>query len=114
MSHRVPSQRNISVDNPHDIALRPSPLPGWLQWVFIGGFIVAFLLSGWFALTEHWRRATVLLGGALIWLSVVRLSCDSSRVGVLAVRSRRFDALFTAALGASMVSISAFIDSLGS
>ena len=49
-----------------------------------------------------------------MWLTVVRLTCDSSRVGVLAVRSRRFDACFTGILGAAMVFMAFSIDALGS
>jgi len=45
---------------------------------------------------------------------VVRLTCDSRRVGVLAVRSRRFDACFTGLLGAVMAFLAFSVDSLGS
>ena len=76
--------------------------------------MAAVAVSGVYAISEHWRRATMLLGGALVWLTVVRLTCDSSRVGVLAVRSRRFDACFTGILGAAMAFMAFSIDALGS
>ena len=104
----------MSLSNPHDAHLKPSALPPALQWLAIGLFVVAVVVSGFYAVFEHWRRATMLLGGALMWLTVVRLTCDSSRVGVLAVRSRRFDACFTGALGAAMVFVAFSIDALGS
>mgnify|MGYP001758915323 CR=1 FL=1 len=104
----------VSLSNPHDAHLKPSALPPALQWLAIGLFVVAVVVSGFYAVFEHWRRATLLLGGALVWLTVVRLTCDSSRVGVLAVRSRRFDACFTGILGAAMVFMAFSIDALGS
>ena len=91
----------MDLDNPHDAELAPSPLPPAAQWAAIGIF-------------EYWRRATFLLGLALLWLTVVRLTCDSSRVGVLAVRSRRFDACFTGLLGATMAFLAFSVDALGS
>lgn len=104
----------VSLVNPHDAHLKPSALPPAVQWVAIGLFVVAVAVSGFYAVFEHWRRATLLLGGALVWLTVVRLTCDSSRVGVLAVRSRRFDAWFTGILGAAMAFLAFSIDALGS
>ena len=104
----------VSLSNPHDAHLKPSALPPALQWLAIGLVVVAVVVSGFYAVFEHWRRATLLLGGALVWLTVVRLTCDSSRVGVLAVRSRRFDACFTGILGAEMVFMAFSIDALGS
>ena len=110
----APAAPPVSLANPHDAHLKPSPLPPVVQWVAIGMVVAAVAVSGIFAVSEHWRRATMLLGGALMWLTVVRLTCDSSRVGVLAVRSRRFDACFTGILGAAMVFMAFSIDALGS
>lgn len=104
----------VSLSNPHDAHLKPSALPPALQWLAIGLFVAAVVVSGFYAVFEHWRRATLLLGGALVWLTVVRLTCDSSRVGVLAVRSRRFDACFTGILGTAMVFMAFSIDAIGS
>lgn len=104
----------LCLDNPHDRGLAPSWLPGGVQWVMIACVVVGVGLSGLFSVLEHWRRATLLLGCSLLWLTVVRLTCDSKRVGVLAVRSRRFDAVFSAALGAAMLFLSASVDALGS
>ncbi|MDN6460448.1 MAG: DUF3017 domain-containing protein, partial [Corynebacterium flavescens] len=39
---------------------------------------------------------------------------DSQRVAVLAVRSRRFDAFFTAVIGAAITFLAASVDALGS
>lgn len=102
------------VSNPHDVHLKPSPLPAWLQWTFVALFGIAVVASGVMSLMEHWRRATFLLGAAMVWLSVVRLTCDSHRVGVFAVRSRRFDCWFSALVGAALLWLSASVDALGS
>lgn len=104
----------LTLDNPHDRGNAPSPLPRWVQQVLVAVFVVGFVLSGVFAATEHWRRATFTLGAAMMWLSVVRLACDSETIGLVAVRSRRFDVCFTTALGAAMMWLSWSVDSLGS
>nr|WP_255717998.1 DUF3017 domain-containing protein [Corynebacterium sp. ACRPO] len=89
-------------------------MPPAAQWAAIGIFVAGVVVSGGYAAFEYWRRATFLLGLALLWLTVVRLTCDSRRVGVLAVRSRRFDACFTGLLGAAMAFLAFSVDSLGS
>jgi len=50
----------------------------------------------------------------LTWLAGLRLVCDSRVMGVLGVRSRRFDAAFTTTLGVSMMFVAGTVDSLGS
>lgn len=104
----------LTLDNPHDRGNAPSPLPRWAQQVLVAVFVVGFVLSGVFAATEHWRRATFTLGAAMLWLSVVRLACDSETIGLVAVRSRRFDVCFTTVLGAAMMWLSWSVDALGS
>ena len=106
--------RGLSLDNPHDRGVAPSSLPGQVQWAMIALVVLGVGVSGVFALFEHWRRAAFVLGASLVWLSVVRWTCDSRRVGILAVRSRRFDCVYTAVLGAAMLFLSASIDALGS
>ncbi|KQB84197.1 DUF3017 domain-containing protein [Corynebacterium oculi] len=102
------------LDNPHDVALPPSRLPRWVQGAMLGIFLLGLVASAVFALTDHWRRATFGLGAALIWLAVVRLLCDSRLVGIFAVRSRRFDVLFSALLGGCMAFLALSVDALGS
>lgn len=110
----MPELPKGALANPHDAGLKPSVLPRPLQLLGVGGFLLAFVAASVFAFTEHWRRATFTLGVAMIWLSVLRVCCDSRLLGVLAVRSRRFDALFTLLLGGGLVFLSSSIDSLGS
>ena len=104
----------LTLDNPHDRGAAASPLPVVVQRVMAALFVVGFVLSGVYAATEHWRRATFTLGAAMLWLTVMRLTCDSKVIGLVAVRSRRFDALFTTALGAAMLWLSWSVDALGS
>lgn len=103
-----------SLDNPHDLKQKPSRLPDWVQYLGIALFIVGLVLASVWALTEHWRRASFTMGVSMLWLTVLRLTCDSRKIGLVAVRSRRFDSLFTTALGAAMVWLSVSVDSLGS
>lgn len=101
-------------DNPHDRALPPSILTPLQQRLALVLFVIGFVLSGVFSLTEHWRRATFMLGLSLAWLAVVRARCDSRILGVLSVRSRKFDVLFCSGLGAVMMFLAASVDALGS
>lgn len=100
--------------NPHDVGLAPSKLPQKVQKAGVVLFVVVIVVAAVFALTEHWRRATFTLGMSLIYLAGLRLLCDSHIMGILAVRSRRFDAFYTAALGIGMAFLAASVDSLGS
>lgn len=104
----------LTLDNPHDRGNAPSPLPIAVQRVMVALFVVGFVVSGVYAATEHWRRATFTLGAAMLWLTLMRLTCDSQVIGLVAVRSKRFDAFFTTALGAAMLWLSWSVDSLGS
>ncbi|QGU03851.1 hypothetical protein CETAM_02855 [Corynebacterium comes] len=102
------------LDNPHDLGTPPSRLPRWAQWTGMALFLLGLVVASGYAVTEHWRRATFALGASLIWLAVVRMTCDSRIVGVFAVRSRRFDAVFATVLGGLMTFLSASVDALGS
>ena len=100
--------------NPHDLNLAASHVPGWLQWSGMAAFIVLLAAAAWFLFADHWRRATFALGVAMLWLAALRLTCDSAKLGVFAVRSRRFDAAFSAVAGAALMFLSASVDALGS
>lgn len=104
----------LSLDNPHDINNPPSRLPLRVQQAMVAVFVVGFVASGLCSATEHWRRATFILGLTMAWVALMRLTCDSKVIGLLAVRSRRFDACFCAALGLTMMWLSWSVDALGS
>ncbi|PRQ11397.1 hypothetical protein C1Y63_06600 [Corynebacterium sp. 13CS0277] len=100
--------------NPHDARLKPSAVPAWAQYAGIVLLGIGFAASSVWALTDHWRRATFALGVTMLWLTCLRLSCDSRILGVLAVRSRKFDCTFTTTLGGLLVFFALSVDSLGS
>ncbi|MCZ9293932.1 DUF3017 domain-containing protein [Corynebacterium meitnerae] len=109
-----PSSPPPSLDNPHDIYNPPSKLPVRVQQVMVALFVLGFVVATLFSVTEHWRRATFTLGAAMLWLTACRLTCDSQVMGLLAVRSRRFDAIFTGLTGAALVWLAVSVDALGS
>lgn len=106
--------QNNKLANPHDANLPPSAIPRRFQWLGMAGFglLIAFAVA--LSITEHWRRSTFVLGVAMMALAVVRVYCDSQVLGVFAVRSRRFDAIFSATLGTIMLFLALSVDSLGS
>lgn len=112
-THRKQVDRR-GLANPHDLNLAPSRVPGWLQWTGMAAFIVLLATAAWFLVADHWRRSTFALGVAMLWLAALRLTCDSAKLGVFAVRSRRFDAAFSAVAGAALMFLSASVDALGS
>lgn len=105
---------DLPLDNPHDLDLPSSTLPLWVQWAGVLVFLALVVLSGGWALTDHWRRAAFALGVSLLWLALVRQTCDSQVLGVFSVRSRRFDVIFCLATGGAMTWLSASVDALGS
>lgn len=110
----MPKQQHSVLDNPHDAELAPSRLPRPVQVAGLVLFVGVLLLAAVFAITEHWRRSTFLLGAAMIGLAVLRLTCDSKMLGIFAVRSRRFDTGLSLLLGGGLVFLSSSVDALGS
>nr|WP_260322376.1 DUF3017 domain-containing protein [Corynebacterium glucuronolyticum] len=113
-SPRVSNTPAVGLDNPHDVDLPPSRLPQTWQKAGVALFCVVLALVLVFLFTDHWRRATFVLGADFMFLAVLRLTCDSHILGVLAVRSQRFDALFTASVGTVMMILASSVDALGS
>lgn len=100
--------------NPHDKGLAPSHLSATVQKIGVGLFVIGVIAASLFAFTEHWRRAAFTLGVSMVYLALLRLTCDSKVMGLLAVRSRRFDAFYCATLGGLMTFLATSVDSLGS
>ncbi|AKK02416.1 DUF3017 domain-containing protein [Corynebacterium epidermidicanis] len=110
----MPRQRRNQLANPHDVGLAPSRLPKQIQFFGLAALAVLLVVALGYFVTEHWRRGTLVFGVAVLWLAVLRLACDSGVLGVLAVRSRRFDFWFTTGLGCAIVYLAVSIDALGS
>lgn len=51
----------------------------------------------------HWRQGTALIGIALLVAAVLRLALPAERAGLLAVRTRKIDALFYVGFGAMIL-----------
>lgn len=100
--------------NPHDAHLPPSKLSTKVQLGGLGLFGLMLTVTVFFSLTEHWRKSSFLFGISLLLLAALRLICDSRYLGVLAVRSRRFDVAFEVGLALAMIYLSISIDALGS
>ncbi|MDY6049713.1 MAG: DUF3017 domain-containing protein [Corynebacterium sp.] len=101
-------------DNPHDAGVAPSRLSRPAQWALMSLWLVVLAVAVVFILTSHWRRGIFVLGVCSMGLSVLRFLVDSQVMGVLAVRSRRFDAWFTLLTGAALVFLALSVDALGS
>ena len=107
-----PLQRALA--NPHDEGMPASLLPAPVQYAGVVVFLACLVFAAVCGLTEHWRRVIFVLGVALVWLAGLRLVCDGRIMGVLSVRSRRFDAALNCALGGAMMFLAGTVDSLGS
>ncbi|KGM18949.1 DUF3017 domain-containing protein [Corynebacterium auriscanis] len=111
---RIGGVREHLLANPHDRAVPPSPLRASLQRGLIYGFAGLLIVVFGLIVMNHWRRGVFILGLALVYLAVIRWLVDSRILGVLAVRSRKFDSIFSATLGLAMMWIALGVESLGS
>lgn len=100
--------------NPHDASEQPSPIPRAIQRVGLAFFLLGLVVASAFALTDHWRRATFVLGAGMVWFAALRQTCNSATLGLLTVRSRRFDVRFALLIGLATMYLSVSVNSLGS
>ena len=64
-------------------------------------------------IADRWRRGAFVFGGATILAGLLRWVLDDDKVGVLAVRSKRFDVASMIVVGGIVVALAASIDPLG-
>lgn len=107
-----PASHEEAMVNPHDRNVAVSRLPRWLQRVMFAALVAGVALASLYALTGHWRRATAVLGASMLWLALSRFTCDDAILGLVSVRSRRFDAAFCIVLGGLMLLLSLSVDAL--
>lgn len=69
--------------------------------VVLAGFVLILLY--------HWRRGTVLIGGALWLAAVLRALLSTDKAGLIAIRGRKMDVLSYAALGTLIVFVAVTI-----
>lgn len=102
--------------NPHSAGspARGAAWPEWLQRSFVVAFAVAVGSFVVFLAMERWRRATFMLGMAMLALAFMRQYLPDSRIGIISVRSRVFDSLFCTLLGGGLVFLAVSVDALGS
>jgi hypothetical protein len=68
--------------------------------------VLALIVAGLvLALLDHWRKGSAALAGAAGLAALLRLVLPARLVGVLAVRSRRFDVLFLVLTTALLVAM---------
>lgn len=104
------------LENPHStgVSQRGENWPRWIQNLLIGGLFFGLAAAGMFLFLDRWRRATLVFGLTLIYLAGIRQVLPDRIIGILSVRSKRFDLVFCGTIGAAMVFLAASVDALGS
>lgn len=108
------AERRKLLRNPHDATVGPSKLNQTLQMLLVIGFVLVMVVGLAFLIADRWRRGTVTIGTGLLVLAALRWIVDGDILGILSVRSRRFDSLFCLGVGASMLAVALSVDPLGS
>ncbi len=107
-------ERTVLLRNPHDRYVRSSPLSQKLQMMLVIGFVLVMIIGLAFLVADRWRRGTVTIGSAMLFLGLLRWLVDGEILGVLSVRSRRFDSAFCVTVGSVMLAVAMSVDPLGS
>lgn len=83
------------------------------QRAVVAVFVVALTIAALFIVCEHWRRGVFVVGASMVWLAIGRATCDSAVLGVLSVRSRRFDVAFCFGVGLLVLYLALSMDATG-
>ncbi|MGP9724007.1 DUF3017 domain-containing protein [Corynebacterium sp. AOP40-9SA-29] len=110
----TPAERRTLLRNPHDARVPHSRLNQTVQMLLVVGFVLVMIVGLVFLVADRWRRGTVTVGTGMLVLAALRWIVDGEILGVLSVRSRKFDSLFCAAVGAAMLLVAVSVDALGS
>lgn len=72
--------------------------------------VMAIVLAGFVLIwLYHWRRGTLLIGGALVTAAVMRVVLPDERAGLLAIRGKQVDAMLYGGLAILLMFIAATI-----
>lgn len=99
------------LSNPHDGDF-VSPIPLVYQRIVVALFVVGMSVAALFVAFEHWRRGSFVMGASMVWLAIARATCDSETLGVLSVRSRRFDVAFCFGVGLVVLYLAVSMDAM--
>ncbi|NNH71993.1 DUF3017 domain-containing protein [Nocardia uniformis] len=81
-----------------------------LPLILVGAvLVVAVVFLAW----DRWRRGAVIIGGAALLAAAFRLLLSTEQVGLLAVRSKRFDVSWLTVLGTAIIVLAATVNTLG-
>lgn len=98
-------RRNLQA-NPHDSKVAPSALSRQAQRVLVIIFLLVIATGLFFVAIDRWRRGTTAIGAGMVFLAAIRWVVDSDVLGIFAVRSRKFDSIFTAVIGLLLMYLS--------
>ncbi|WP_018023397.1 DUF3017 domain-containing protein [Corynebacterium ulceribovis] len=116
MSRADLSQVPHPLANPHSTGTTPlgARWPHWVQWALLSMVLACFAAAVIMLYLERWRRGSFALGSGMLLLAALRWVLSDEILGVLSVRSRRFDSAFSAIIGGLMVALALSVDALGS
>lgn len=103
-------QRSM-LSNPHDED-SASRIPLVYQRIVVALFVVGMSVAVLFVAFQHWRRGSFVMGTSMVWLAIARATCDSETLGVLSVRSRRFDVVFCFTVGLVVLYLAVSMDAM--
>ena len=89
-----------------------SRIPLVYQRIVVALFVVGMSVAVLFVAFQHWRRGSFVMGTSMVWLAIARATCDSETLGVLSVRSRRFDVVFCFTVGLVVLYLAVSMDAM--
>ncbi|GAA4674290.1 DUF3017 domain-containing protein [Gordonia humi] len=92
---------------------RARRIHGWIVNIPFYVVLALVAVAAVLVLVDRWRRGAFVFGAALVVAATIRALLPTSRVGLLQIRSRPFDVVTMAALGAAVLWLATSIDALG-
>ena len=82
------------------------------QWP-LALILIGVVVALGFVVAERWRRGAFLLGMVALGAAALRFVLSDERARLVAVRTKRFDVVFSAGVGVVILWLATSIDSLG-